>query len=115
MSVHQSAEHNRPTLSAHVHELGPVEGGEIAHDDHLLYRVFHGQPVSAALIRPGSGGGPDPRRDLLDQPRVAIGIGEARERPVAGALGVGARLSRLDRERRAVPDVAHLYATADEL
>src|SRR6516165_9370722 len=73
------------------------------------------RPVSAAFIRPRSGSGPEPRRDLLDQPRVAIGIGEGRERPVAGALGVGARLPRLDRERRAVPDVTHLDATADEL
>src|SRR5262245_64598007 len=81
----------------------------------LLYGSFHGQPVSAAFIRPWSGSGPEPRRDLLDQPRVAIGIGEARERPVAGALGMGARLPRLDRERRAVPDVTHLDATADEL
>src|SRR5215813_5535024 len=69
----------------------------------------------SAFIRPGSGSGPEPGRDLLDQPRVAIGIGEARERPVAGALGLGARLPRLDRERRAVPDVTHLDATADEL
>src|SRR6516162_2667583 len=61
------------------------------------------------------GSGPEPCRDLLDQPRVAIRIGEARERPVAGALGVRARLPCFDRERRAVPDVTHLDATADEL
>src|SRR6516225_10308595 len=61
------------------------------------------------------GSGPEPGRDLLDQPRVAIRIGEARERPVAGALGVRARLPCFDRERRAVPDVTHLDATADEL
>ena len=72
--------------------------------------VTHGQPVSAAFIRPESGSGPEPRRDLLDQPRVAIGIGEARERPVAGALGVGPRLPRLDRKRRAVPDFAGVDA-----
>ncbi len=49
------------------------------------------------------------------QPRIAIGIGEGEERPVASALGVGTRLPRLDRERRAVPDVAHLDAAADKL
>src|SRR5215472_12698498 len=104
-SVHRSAVSTTDQRSARVHELGPVERAEIA----------HGQPVSAAFIRPGSGSGPEPRRDLLDQPRVVIGIGEARERPVAGALRVRARLPRLDRERRAVPDGAHLDATADEL
>ena len=55
----------------------------------------------------------EPGRDLLGQPRIPIGIGEGEERPVAGALGVGTRLPRLDRERRAVPDVTHLDAAAD--
>ena len=34
----------------------------------------------------------EPRRDLLDQPGIAIGILEGKERSVAGALGVGAAL-----------------------
>ena len=56
----------------------------------------------------------EPGRDLLDQPRVAVGIAEVEERSVAGALGIGARLACLDRERRAMPDVADLDAAADE-
>src|ERR1700758_3734325 len=53
-------------------------------------------------------------RDLLDDPGVAVGIGESAKRPVARALGVGTRASRLDREWRAVPDVGDLDAAADE-
>src|SRR6185312_1084725 len=53
-------------------------------------------------------------RDLLDQPRVAVGIGQGEERSVAGAFGVGAGLPRLDWERWAVPDVAHVDPTTDE-
>ena len=56
----------------------------------------------------------EPGRDLLDQPRIAVGIGEVHERSVAGAFGVRAGLPRLDRERWAVPDVTHVNPTADE-
>jgi hypothetical protein len=42
------------------------------------------------------------------------GIGGVQERSVADAFGVGARLPCLDRERRAVPDVAHVDAAAGE-
>ena len=52
---------------------------------------------------------------LLDQPRVAIGVGEVEERSVAGAFGVRARLACLDGERRPVQDVAHLDPAAGEL
>jgi hypothetical protein len=57
----------------------------------------------------------EPRRDLLDQPRVAVGIVEGAERPVTGALRVAAGLPRLDGKRRAVPHITHVDATADEL
>src|SRR5438270_640336 len=43
------------------------------------------------------------RRDLLDQPYVAVRIVERAERSVAGAFRVRARLPRLDGEGRAVP------------
>src|SRR5438270_1494448 len=56
-----------------------------------------------------------PCRYLLDDVHIAVGIVEGEKRPVARALGVGTGLACLDRERRAVPDVAHLDATADEL
>ena len=56
----------------------------------------------------------EPRRNLLDQPGIAVGIVEGKERPVARALGVGAPEPCLRRERRAVPDVTRLDATADE-
>src|SRR5215472_18449126 len=56
----------------------------------------------------------EPRRDLLHQPRIAVGIGEVEERPVTGALRVGTGLARLRGERRAVPDLADLDATAGE-
>src|SRR5207302_8450112 len=55
----------------------------------------------------------EPSRDFLGQPRIAIGIGDGEERPVAGALGVGTRLPCLDRERRAVADVTHIDAAAE--
>src|SRR5215471_8422018 len=55
-----------------------------------------------------------PRGDLLDQPHIAVGISERAERPVAGVLGVRAGLPCLDRERRAVPDVAGVDAMAGE-
>src|ERR1700733_11181871 len=52
---------------------------------------------------------------LLDQPRIAVGIGEGEVRPVARALRVGAGKACLDGERRAVPHVARGDATATEL
>src|SRR5215472_848888 len=56
-----------------------------------------------------------PSGDLLDQPHIAVGIGEGAERLVAGVLGVGAGLPRLGRERRAVPDLADVDAAADQV
>ena len=55
-----------------------------------------------------------PRRDLLDQPRVAIGILEGEERPVARALGIRAAEPCLHGERRAMPHLTRVDATADE-
>src|SRR5262249_3232100 len=57
---------------------------------------------------------PVPRRDLLDQPYVAVGVVEIEERPVALSRRVEARLPGLDRERRAVPEVADLDAAGSE-
>ena len=56
-----------------------------------------------------------PRRDLLDQPRIAVGIVEGEERPVAGALRVGAGLPCLTGKRGAVPNVTRVDAAADEV
>src|SRR5690348_16499550 len=56
-----------------------------------------------------------PRGDLLDQPQIAVGIGEGAERPVAGALGIDAGLPGLGGEWRAVPHVTHVDAPAGEL
>src|SRR6266850_390453 len=56
----------------------------------------------------------EPRGHLLDDPQIAVGIVEGAERPVAGALGVGAALARLDGERGAVPDVAHVDAKLEK-
>ena len=56
----------------------------------------------------------EPRSDLLDDPHIAVGIAKRTERPVTGALRVRAGLPRLDGERRAMPHVSHLDATADE-
>src|SRR5262249_62242915 len=71
----------------------------------------------AVLLMPVSAGSAPgaPRRALLDQPRVAVGIVEEAERPVAGVLGVGAGLPCLDRERRAMPYVTDVDTTVDEL
>ena len=52
--------------------------------------------------------------DFLDEPQIAVGVVERAERPIAGALGVRTGLTCLDRERRTVPDVAHVDATADQ-
>jgi hypothetical protein len=57
----------------------------------------------------------EPGGDLLDQPGVAVRIGEGEERPVAGAVGVGAGLACLGRERRAVPDLTRVDAAADKV
>ena len=56
----------------------------------------------------------EPRRDLLDQPRIAVRIFEGEERPVARALGVGAAEPRLRGERRPVPHPTRVDATANE-
>jgi hypothetical protein len=56
-----------------------------------------------------------PGRDLLDQPCIAVGIGEGEERPVARALWVRAGDPCLGRERRAVPHLTGLDATADQI
>jgi hypothetical protein len=65
--------------------------------------------------RSGAHAAGEPSRDLLGQPRIAIGIGEGKERPVARALWVGTRVACLDWEGRAMPDVTHLNAATDEL
>jgi hypothetical protein len=56
----------------------------------------------------------EPRRDLLDQPHIAVGIVEGEERPIAGALGIDAGLPGLGGERRAVPHVTRVDPPADE-
>ena len=56
----------------------------------------------------------EPCGDLLDDPQIGVGIVEGAEGPVAGALGVGAGLARLEGERGAVPDVAYVDATLHE-
>src|SRR6266581_1001791 len=54
------------------------------------------------------------RGDLLDEPQIAVGVIEGAEGSVAGALRVDAGLARLDGERRTVPHVTHVDATAGE-
>jgi hypothetical protein len=56
-----------------------------------------------------------PRRDLLDNPLIAVRITEGEERPVACAFGVGAWYPRLRRDRSAMLHVARANATANEL
>ena len=56
-----------------------------------------------------------PRRDLLDNPRIAVRIVEGEERPVARTLGVGAFDPRLLRERGAMPHVARLNTPPDKI
>src|ERR1700688_2294520 len=55
-----------------------------------------------------------PRCDLLDQPRIAVGVTEGEERPIAGTLGVGAGKPCLRGERRPVPHLTRVDATAAE-
>src|SRR5713101_4697279 len=55
-----------------------------------------------------------PRCDLLDQPRITVGIIEGEERPIAGVLGIGAGKPCLRGKRRAVPHLTRVDATADE-
>src|SRR6516165_5608044 len=68
--------------------------------------------TAAAAVSDSAG---EPGGDLLDEPGVAVGVGEGAERPVAGALGVGAGLPCLDRVRRAVPDLAGVDAAAGQV
>src|SRR5262249_28401058 len=56
----------------------------------------------------------EPRRDLLDEPRIAIGILKGEERPVARALGIRAAEPCLHGERRTMPHLTRVDATADE-
>ena len=81
-----------------------------------------GLPNCARQVRFGSecrASGVDPagqaRRHLPGQPRIPVGVVEREERPLAGALEVGAGLARLGRERRAVPHVTRFNSAADEL
>src|SRR5215472_8427879 len=55
-----------------------------------------------------------PRCDLLDQPRIAIGILEGKEGTVARALGIRAAEPCLHGERRTMPHLARIDPTADE-
>jgi hypothetical protein len=54
-----------------------------------------------------------PRGDLLEEPQIGVGVAEGAERPVAGALGVGTGLARLDGEGRPVPHVTHVDAALE--
>src|ERR1700685_3976257 len=56
-----------------------------------------------------------PRCDLLDQPGIAVGISEGKERPVTGVLGVGAGKTCLKGGRRAVPHLTRPDTTTHEL
>ena len=67
--------------------------------------VLYAQVVSAAGV---------PHRDFLHKPRIAVGVGEGEEGAVARARWIGARKTCLRRERRPVPHVTRLDATADE-
>ena len=77
-----------------------------------------GTPKRTRQVRLGANAVSDaagePRCDLLDQPRIAVGIIEGEERPVARALGVGAGKPCLRGARRAVPHFTRVDATADE-
>jgi hypothetical protein len=56
----------------------------------------------------------EPRRDLLDHPRITIGITEEAEGPIARALGVAAAEPRLRGKRGPVPHLTCVDATADK-
>src|SRR5271155_3283982 len=72
--------------------------------------------VSLAIVRNAvSDSAGEARCDLLDQPPVAVGIVEGKERPVACALGIGAAEPGLGRERRAMPHLTGFDASADEI
>src|ERR1700689_2126603 len=55
-----------------------------------------------------------PRRNFLDEPCIAVGIGEGEERSIARALGIRSGNPRLLRERCAVPHVTCTDATAGD-
>jgi hypothetical protein len=56
----------------------------------------------------------EPCRDLLDYPRITVGIIERTVGPVARALRVAADEPRLRRKRRPVPHLTHVDAPADK-
>src|SRR5580704_9859952 len=55
-----------------------------------------------------------PRRDLLDYPRIVVRIVEGEEGSVARALGVGTAEPRLRGKRGPVPHLTRIDATANE-
>jgi hypothetical protein len=63
-------------------------------------QIRRGRECRVSAVDPAG----QPRRYLLHQPRIAVGIVDGTERPVAVAFGVRTWLPRLGRERRAVPD-----------
>src|ERR1700738_3266639 len=68
-------------------------------------------PVELRAISVAAGA---PRCDLLDQPRITVGISEGEERSIARALRVRTGKPCFQGERRAVPHRTRLDATADE-
>jgi hypothetical protein len=71
-----------------------------------VLQVWHGRECRFRGVDPSW----SPCGYFLDEPGIAIRIIEGEEGPVAGALGVGAGLPRLDGERRAVPHVTDIEA-----
>src|SRR5262249_25729378 len=72
------------------------------------------RPVSRRCSNVVSDSAGKARRDLLDEPLIAVGIIEGEERAVTRALGVQAAEPGLHGERRAVPHLTRVDAKADE-
>ena len=93
---------SRPLLVFDMGGFGPPQS---------VLEIVSGRERCLGIVDPAG----ETRRDLLDQPQIAIRVGERAEGSVARVPRVRAGLAGLDWEWRPVPHVAHVDASLEEL
>src|SRR5579862_1801224 len=86
-----------------------MPGGKPFHERCAVGSIAHVKPQGAPWDSDSAG---KPRRDLLDEPRIAVGVVEGEERPVARALRVRAAEPCLQGKRRPVPHLTRFDPAA---